>query len=173
MSWRTLRVSLLVVVPVAVVAHLVCFDPLELRVTDKERIPGDTETLSDEAVRVKDPDGFTTKATLGLPDGGLLEFSYCPIGDSGVQVRRLDRPGGSVVWEQECDPLGVCHSKYKHEVVVHIEGRTARIISRGSYGAFVERLDLDSGRSLARSVRKSEQNDSFVGRLRRWLGLAQ
>ena len=74
------------------------------------------------------------------------------------------------MWEQHCAPLGVDHSKYKHEVVVHIEGRTAKVISRGSYGAFVERLDLDSGRRLARSVRKPVEDESFIERVRAWFG---
>lgn len=145
--------------------------PWKLRVTDSEQIPGDTEVLSDRAIRVKDPDAFQTKATLDLPGGGVLEFRYGPISDSGVHLRRYDRQGGGVLWERECAPLGVPHSEYEHLVVVQIEGQTAKVISRGSSGTFVERLDLASGRSLARSVRKAAQDESFVERVRGWLGL--
>src|SRR5262249_57069 len=99
-------------------------------------------------------DVFQTKATLKLLDGGLLEFCYCPISDSGAEVRKIDPDGKTVLWQQHCPPLDVCHSEYRHEVFIHIEGRTARVISRGSSGRFVERLDLDSGRRPARSVRK-------------------
>ena len=142
----------------------------QFRVTDTEQIPGDTEVLSDQAIRVKHPDEFQTKATLDLPDGGVLEFRYGPISDSGVHLRRYDRQGGCVLWERGCAPLGVLHSEYEHQVFVQIEGQTAKVISRGSYGTFVERLDLASGRSLARSVRKTSQDESFVERVRGWLG---
>jgi hypothetical protein len=145
--------------------------PWNFRATDGEQIPGDTEVLSDRAIRVNDPNDVHTKATLDLPDGGLLEFRYCTIADSGVHLRRYDRQGGCVLWERECARLGVLHSEYEHQVVIQIEGQTAKVTSRGSSGTFVERLDLASGRSLARSVRKAAQDESFVERVRGWLGL--
>ena len=124
---------------------------------DNEVVPAEAEELRDQAIRVEVPDTREIKATLKLSDGGFLEFRYGPINDSGVELRRIAPDGKVVVWTQYCPSLGVAHSEYLHEVFVHIEGRTARVISRGSYGTFVERLDLDSGRRLARSVRKDNQ----------------
>lgn len=155
-SSRTRRQRLLVASILCLLfgtAFLGWFSPWTIRVTDNERVPGETEELKDDAIRVKDPDNFGTKGSLNLPDGGLLEFRYGPINDSGVELRRLDR-GGNVLWEQGCVPLGVRHSKYRHDVFVQIEGLTVKVVSRGSYGTFVERLDLDSGNRLARSERR-------------------
>jgi hypothetical protein len=140
----------------AVILSMMAFlwiDPLEHRVADNERVPKNGEELQDMAERVRDPDAFQTKATLKIADGGHLVFRYGPISDSGVQLRRLD-PEGRTIWEQNCAPLGVGHSEYYHDVFAHIEGNTIKVISRGSYGTFVERLDLDSGKRIARSVRK-------------------
>jgi hypothetical protein len=168
--WLGIRVILVALVATLVAALLVWSARLVHRGIVGERIPDDAEVLSDEAVRVDDTP-FITKASLALPGGGVLQFEYGPISDSGVKLRRLDLPGGVTVWEQACDCVGVDHSKYRHEVVVHLEGNTAKVISRGSYGAFVERLDLDTGRSLARSVRKPDERESIMDRVRRWLGL--
>jgi hypothetical protein len=160
-SWRPgnlwFWVALVVLVCFFEVVSLVRLNLREPRVPDNEPIPGEAEVLQDQAIRVADPDGFRTKATLDLPDGGRLEFRYGPINDSGVQLRRLGRRGGDVLWEQECAPLGVGHSEYQHDVFVQVEGRTLKVISRGSQGTLFERLDLDSGRRLARSVRKDRQ----------------
>jgi hypothetical protein len=126
----------------------------EQTLADNEVVPGEADELRDQAVRVEVPDTREIIATLRLGDGGLLEFRYGPINDSGVKLRRIAPDGKVVVWTQYCPPLGVAHSEYLHEVFVHIEGRTARVISRGSYGTFAERLELDSGTRVARSVRK-------------------
>jgi hypothetical protein len=171
MGWRRRRLSLFVLPLAFVVACVVWFEPWRILMPEGERVPDDSEVLSDQAIRLEESDVFQTAAVLTLADGGLLEFRYGPISDSGVHLRRLDRQDGGVVWEQRCPGLGVGHSEYEHRVVVQIEGRTARVISRGSYGAFVERLDLDSGKRLARSVRKAFVEESFVGRVRGWLGL--
>jgi hypothetical protein len=167
-NWLRLRMRLFMLVVALATTLLVWFARLDIFEAPNERLPNETEVLSDEAVRVAELDGRQTKATLLLPDGGLLEFQYRRFSDSGVKARRLDRPGGNVVWQQECDSVGVCHSEYYHEVAVHIEGRTVRIVSRGSYGAFVERLDIESGTSLVR-VRKSVQDGSFLDRVLIWL----
>ena len=120
---------------------------------DNECVPSEDEPLRDDAIHAS-IFRRQTKATLKLADGGVLEFRFGPISDSGVNLRRLNPQGGRVLWERHCVSLGVMHSEYVHDVFVHIEGRTAKVISRGSSGTFVERLDLDSGRRLARSVRR-------------------
>jgi hypothetical protein len=124
-------------------------------VSDNERIPNDGEKLQDLAERVPDPDWFRTKATLKIAGGGHLVFRYGRMSDSGVELQRLDARGGTL-WVQSCAPVGVCHSEYYHDVFAHVEGNTIKIISRGSYGTFVERIDLHSGRRIARSVRKEQ-----------------
>lgn len=132
-----------------------CLVGILLSVRDSERIPDDAEELTDLAKREKDPrDWAYTKGTLPVEDGGVLVFYYSPLSDSGVDLQRLG-PDGRIIWEQRCDPIAVkWHSSYLHRVSVFVEGRTIRVVSRGSHGAFVERLSLRSGQRLARSVRK-------------------
>jgi hypothetical protein len=93
-------------------------------------------------------------------EGGLLEvggsdlvaFLYCGIADSGVQLVRLNAATGRVTWRVRCDPLGVDHSKYRHNATVAVEGGRLRVTSVGSSGTFVEVLDLRSGKKLMRTL---------------------
>jgi outer membrane protein assembly factor BamB len=96
-----------------------------------------------------------------LDDGGLVEvggdavaFLYGGIHDSGVQLIRLNAATGKAVWQVQCDPLGVRHSKYRHSVTVTAEGDRLRVTSEASGGTFVEVLDLRTGRQLKRTVSK-------------------
>lgn len=132
------------------------FIPFEIRAAANEDspIPGTADRIPDGATRVADPDvelPVDVKATLKLSDGGVLEFRYSLISDSGVQLRRLNRQG-SIVWTQNCTGLGVMHSEYYQDVFVYAEGDTLRVVSWGSRGKFVERLALNSGKSLSRSI---------------------
>jgi hypothetical protein len=135
-------------------ALLVWLRPWVISLPGTERIPAQDEELHDSAVRVPDPSICDLKGILDLPEGGVLEFRYCATADSGAYLRRLDRESGGVRWEQAVAPLGVGHSEYQHEVFVWVEGTTLKVVSRGYGGTFVERLDLESGRSLGRSARK-------------------
>jgi hypothetical protein len=100
---------------------------------------------------------FETRGWHG--DGGLVEagggdvvaFFYCPIADSGVQVMRLNTTTGKTMWQARCAPLGVGHSKYRHHATVTTDGQKLRVTSRGSYGMFVEVLDLETGKRLKRT----------------------
>jgi hypothetical protein len=96
-------------------------------------------------------------------DGGLVEagngdvvaFRYCCIADSGVQLIRLNTATGKVMWGAKCARLGVGHSKYRHHATVTLDGQTLRVTSRGSYGMFVEVLDLRTGKQLKRTRSES------------------
>lgn len=119
-----------------------------------ETIPKDVKELQDQAVRIRvnDPTSFyDVKATLKLADGGTLEFYYDSISDSGVHLQRLNHQGRTI-WKQDCIGLGVLHSEYYHKAFVYIESNTVKVISTGSRGTFVERLDLSSGRRISRSI---------------------
>lgn len=117
-----------------------------------ETLPKDVRELQDQAVRVDDPNAFyDVKATLKLADGGTLEFHYDSISDSGVHLQRLNHQG-ETIWKQDCVGLGVLHSEYYHKAFVYIESNTVRVISIGSRGTFVERLDLSSGKRISRSI---------------------
>jgi outer membrane protein assembly factor BamB len=85
-----------------------------------------------------------------LPKGELLAFRYGCICDSGVDLIRLDG-SGKVVWQGRCAGLGVGHSKYEHKARVAVEGNHLRVTSVGSYGTFVEVLDLGLGKLLKRT----------------------
>jgi outer membrane protein assembly factor BamB len=99
----------------------------------------------------------------GQLNGGLVEagadvvaFRYCPLADSGVQLLRLNVATGEVVWRARCAPLGRKHSKYEHAAKVTVEGERLRVTSRGSYGTFVEGLDVRTGKQLQRTANKTE-----------------
>jgi hypothetical protein len=64
---------------------------------------------------------------------------------------RLRPDDGTVAWQTFCAPLGVGHSEYYHRATVAVEGEQVKVISRGSYGAFVEVLDTKSGRQIRRT----------------------
>jgi outer membrane protein assembly factor BamB len=105
------------------------------------------------AVPFLDPEWIAGGGLLELEGGDLLAFLYCRIADSGVQVVRLDPEGGKQVWQTSCRGLGVAHSKYEQHAEVEIDGEFVKVTSRGSYGTFVELLDLASGRQLGRGQR--------------------
>jgi outer membrane protein assembly factor BamB len=118
-----------------------------------------------EILRVSPKGTARWKVSLGGPDwdrdGGfvtigddLVAFRYGRIWDSGVWLTRLDPGTGKVVWHARCAPLGVGHSKYRHDVTVALDGDSLRVTSRGSYGTFVEDLDPGTGKQLKRTVMK-------------------
>jgi outer membrane protein assembly factor BamB len=92
----------------------------------------------------------------GLQDvgGDLLCFRFGGIHDSGVKVIRFDPQTGKTLWKSTCAPLGVDHSKYRHRATVAVEGSQVRVTSRGSFGSFVEVLDLETGKQVSRAKRK-------------------
>ncbi len=89
-----------------------------------------------------------------LAGGDVAAYLYGRIADTGVQVLRLDPRTGREKWEVKCRPLGVSHSEYSHNAVVEVKGERLLVTSRGSEGTFVEALDAQTGRSLARRVIK-------------------
>jgi hypothetical protein len=91
---------------------------------------------------------------LKAPDGDLVAFLYDHISDSGVQVIRINPDSGVPRWRVSCRPLGVDHSKYSHAADVELINDRMRVISRGSFGTFVEWLDGRTGASLRRTQRR-------------------
>jgi outer membrane protein assembly factor BamB len=91
---------------------------------------------------------------VSLPGGDLVAFLYGQISDSGVQVMRIDPSNGKVAWLRYCSGLRVLHYKYKHQATVTLEEGQVKVNSVGSYGTFVEYLDLGTGRQLKRNVSK-------------------
>jgi outer membrane protein assembly factor BamB len=89
-----------------------------------------------------------------LPGGDVAAYLYCRISDSGVLVARLDPAAGRKRWETKCRGLGVAHSKYKHDAIAVADGGRLVVTSRGSYGTFVEALDMETGRLAGRRVIK-------------------
>jgi hypothetical protein len=94
-------------------------------------------------------------------------YRYGPISDSGVELERTT--DGKVAWRVYVEPLGIEHSKYRHEVTVRVEGERVDPAARGagalarstppritveSVGArrIVEVRDLATGRQVSREV---------------------
>jgi hypothetical protein len=50
----------------------------------------------------------------------------------------------------------VGHSQYLHDATVAVAGERLRVSSQGSYGTFVEVLDLRTGKQLRRTAKKTE-----------------
>jgi hypothetical protein len=87
-----------------------------------------------------------------LSGGDLLAFTYCTIADSGIQAMRICPETGKAVWSAYCAPLMVDHSEYYHDAYVEIRGKELIVVSQGSYGDFIEVLDVESGKRLNRWV---------------------
>jgi outer membrane protein assembly factor BamB len=85
--------------------------------------------------------------------GDLVAFRFGTIHDSGVQLLRVDPGTGKLRWSATCKPLGVGHSKYSHRATVAVDAQRLLVISRGSFGSFVEVLDLGTGKQLQRRQR--------------------
>jgi len=85
-----------------------------------------------------------------LPGGDLVEYEYDSISDSGVGLQRFDPAHGTRRWAADCKALGVSHSLYQHHATVAVDGSQLRVTSRGSYGTFVEWLDLATGKQVRR-----------------------
>jgi outer membrane protein assembly factor BamB len=90
---------------------------------------------------------------IDLPDGDVIAFRFGRISDSGVSLIRFDPVSGKEKWRHNCGPLRVGHSAYSHTATVALEGEKLRVTSVGSYGTFVETLDLKTGRQLRRTRR--------------------
>jgi outer membrane protein assembly factor BamB len=112
----------------------------------------------DGAVRWRSPFqngiGLSDGKILPVPAGDLVVCSYCPVADSVVRVGRFDRTTGEEVWQVSCNALGVAHSEYRQQTSLSISRHLLTVTSDGSYGSFVEVLDLETGRQLARVVDK-------------------
>jgi hypothetical protein len=96
------------------------------------------------------PEWIAGGGVVDLADGDVLAFLYCQIADSGVQVVRLEAATGKQVWRARCAPLGVGHSKYRHDARVAVEGDRVQVTSTASGGTFVEILDLQTGEQVKR-----------------------
>lgn len=91
-----------------------------------------------------------------LNGGDWLVYRYGTHSDSGVMVYRMDAVMTKERWRAECKCLGVPHSKYYHRADVEIKNNEAIINSvanNGHGGKFEERLDLATGKSLARTTK--------------------
>ena len=78
-----------------------------------------------------------------------LYVRYGPISDSGVELERTTN--NAVTWRVHVQPLGVAHSKYRHEVHVRIEGEEVRVTSFGAKQIFEVRT-LKTGKLISRTV---------------------
>jgi len=85
-----------------------------------------------------------------VPGGDLVAYYYSPNSDSGVSLQRFDPCKGTVRYRATCKPLGVDHSKYRHEATVTVEKRALKIVSKATGGTFSELRDLDTGKLLER-----------------------
>ena len=78
-----------------------------------------------------------------------LDIRYSPIADIGVELELT--VGGSLVWREHIQPLGVAHSMYRHDVSVRIENGKIYVASIGAKRVFEVR-DLKTGQQLSRDM---------------------
>lgn len=103
-------------------------------------------------------DGIFTKGEfidLSDPKGERLYIRYGPISDSGVELERING-AGKVIWLYQVAPLGVSHSKYRHEVWTRIEGKKIWVTSIGAK-TINEVIDLETGKQASRSISESKR----------------
>lgn len=128
-------------------------DRLFLTSADVRRI-----TPDDRTVWLTPFEGRRVSAGGGITEargGDFLAYLYGTISNSGVRVVRIDAASGTVRWEASCKGLsGVTHSEYYHSATAEWLGDQLRVISRGSAGNFVERLDGRTGKSLRRGEQR-------------------
>jgi outer membrane protein assembly factor BamB len=96
--------------------------------------------------------GSRVEGSLVVVGGDLVAFLYGPKDDTGVDLVRLNAASGRVVWRARCPELHGRFIDYEQRVTADLEGSELRVTSRGSYGTFVEVLDLRTGRRITRSV---------------------
>jgi hypothetical protein len=104
------------------------------------------------------PDDYGTKRgqLVVTPGGAWVGFWFCEIADSGVGVMRFDPASGKAMWSATCPPLEVSHSKYRHTATLTVVGGKVSIRSIGSFGTFVEVLNLETGKRIKRWQRLAE-----------------
>jgi hypothetical protein len=78
-----------------------------------------------------------------------LYIRYGPISDSGVELERT--ADNVVVWRAHVQPLGVEHSKYRHEVRVRIEDDKVLVTSIGAEQIY-EVHSVKTGAIISRKV---------------------
>ena len=78
-----------------------------------------------------------------------LYIRYGPISDSGVELERTTN--NVVVWRTHVQPLGVMHSKYRHEVNVRIDGEKIVVTSSGARRIY-EVHSFKTGEIISREV---------------------
>ena len=101
------------------------------------------------------------RTTIGAPHedtaalawfGDVLAVHYSAIA-SGATAVRLDRRTGGVQWETPLIGLGpIGHSKYRNAVQVELRAGQAWIYGWEAQGAYVEVLDLATGRAVQHSI---------------------
>lgn len=90
---------------------------------------------------------------IDLNDGDLIASQYGCIWDSGVSLILFDPATEKEKWKAYCQPLKVPHDAYDHSAKVTVDGEKLRVTSKGSYGTFVEILELKTGRQLERTLK--------------------
>jgi hypothetical protein len=111
---------------------------------------GDTNTV--EESWFPHIDGIFSKAEyidLNTNATERLYIRYGPISDSGVELERSR--GDVVVWRVHVRPLGVVHSKYRHDVRIRIDDGKIQVTSIGAQQIFEVR-DLKTGAFISRKV---------------------
>jgi hypothetical protein len=91
---------------------------------------------------------------IDLPGGDVIASQFGRICDSGVSLIRFDPTSGKAKWKAYCQGLHVGHSAYLHSASVTVKGGKLQVTSKGSYGTFVEMLDLKTGSHLQRTQKK-------------------
>jgi len=113
-----------------------------------------------EETRFEFIDGTFSRAEyidLNLKTHDRLFVRYDTIADSGVELERVI--DGKVLWRKHVEPLGVEHSKYRHEVHVSIDSFTPDTIRVTSIGESIifEARALSDGQKISREIKPVPQ----------------
>jgi hypothetical protein len=79
-----------------------------------------------------------------------LYIRYSPVSDSGVELERTTNT--VVVWRVHVRPLGIAHSKYRHDVRIRLDNGKIYVTSIGSWQQIFEMRDFKTGAFISRKV---------------------
>lgn len=87
----------------------------------------------------------------------VIAYAYSPISDTGVLLARVRITDGraKLIWKTFVQPLGIDHSKYRHDADVAIGSGRLVVTSEGAE-TIIESRDLESGDLIQRDVSATE-----------------
>src|SRR3954465_9837839 len=75
------------------------------------------------------PKGGEVERAVRLADGDWIVYRFHSFSDSGARVSRMDAKMTDLRWREQCESLGVPHTKYRHHIDVDIVDQKVKVTS--------------------------------------------